>query len=151
MPAMTEYMRFPPGTTPVAAARKLHLPHSDIPNAVLELRKSTADILTHPCEIGAVRCLRTLHTGQVATVDYRLLGAAQGELQAFEAGTPGSATHSQHAMRINDAVYVELKCCAACGKGAAKLRCSGCRAVRFCGLACQKAHWRAGHRGCVCD
>ena len=146
MAAMTEHMRFPHGTTPVAVARKLRLPHSALPNAVLEVTASA----TSDAVVCCVRCLRTLYPGQVGTVDYRLLGAAQGELHAFAAGTPGSATHSAQAMRVNDAVSLAMKCCAACGAANATLRCGGCRAVRFCGSACQKAHWRAGHRhGCV--
>lgn len=42
--------------------------------------------------------------------------------------------------------------CAACGAtaegaGVRKLlRCSGCQVVRYCGPACQRAHWRGGHK-----
>ncbi len=32
-------------------------------------------------------------------------------------------------------------------KGALSLKqCGGCRAVRYCGADCQRAHWRAGHK-----
>ena len=35
--------------------------------------------------------------------------------------------------------------CAVCGRLAA-LRCSKCRAARYCGAGCQRQHWRDGHR-----
>ncbi|KAG2485976.1 hypothetical protein HYH03_015299 [Edaphochlamys debaryana] len=31
--------------------------------------------------------------------------------------------------------------------GLALRQCGGCRAVRYCGPGCQRAHWREGHRG----
>ncbi|KAG2492796.1 hypothetical protein HYH03_008956 [Edaphochlamys debaryana] len=41
-------------------------------------------------------------------------------------------------------------CCEFGGRsegGLPLLQCGGCRAVRYCGGACQWAHWRAGHKG----
>lgn len=32
--------------------------------------------------------------------------------------------------------------CAACGATGSLKRCAGCRGVRYCGAACQRAHWR---------
>ena len=37
------------------------------------------------------------------------------------------------------------KCCAACGTAGVGLRCSLCRAVHYCNVACQTAHWTAAH------
>ena len=38
--------------------------------------------------------------------------------------------------------------CAACGSADATLRCSACKAARYCSKECQKAHWK-GHKA-VC-
>ncbi|KAL4439766.1 hypothetical protein ABPG75_002767 [Micractinium tetrahymenae] len=35
---------------------------------------------------------------------------------------------------------------AAAGEGAGCTRCAGCRVLYYCGMACQRADWRAGHR-----
>ena len=37
-------------------------------------------------------------------------------------------------------------CSAGCGKPGA-LKCARCKRVSYCGTRCQKAHWKAGHRG----
>ena len=37
--------------------------------------------------------------------------------------------------------------CAACSKkGDIHLKCGACAAAAYCGKACQKAHWKAGHK-----
>ena len=36
--------------------------------------------------------------------------------------------------------------CECCGKEGADLRCGRCRASWYCSAACQKKHWKAGHR-----
>lgn len=36
--------------------------------------------------------------------------------------------------------------CAQCGASGALYVCTKCGVVRYCGVACQKAHWRAGHK-----
>jgi hypothetical protein len=38
--------------------------------------------------------------------------------------------------------------CAACRKHASSTRCARCRAVYYCGRACQKAHWKGHKAGC---
>ena len=41
----------------------------------------------------------------------------------------------------------ERKVCASCGTESTTLRiCSRCKLVRYCGPACQRSHWRVGHR-----
>ena len=36
--------------------------------------------------------------------------------------------------------------CECCGKAGADLRCGRCRETWYCSAACQKKHWKAGHR-----
>ena len=36
--------------------------------------------------------------------------------------------------------------CECCGKEGADLRCGRCHVSWYCGAACQKKHWKAGHR-----
>jgi hypothetical protein len=41
-------------------------------------------------------------------------------------------------------------CCASCQKSGTKLRaCSKCHAVRYCSIACQRAHWHAHKASCI--
>lgn len=54
---------------------------------------------------------------------------------------------------LSDLMSASLKLCAACGTDMRECRrhlCSGCRAVYYCGRACQKAHWKTHRRICVC-
>jgi len=46
-----------------------------------------------------------------------------------------------------------LSSCANCGTGDTRqlLRCIKCKAASYCSKACQKAHWRAGHKVDCCD
>ena len=37
--------------------------------------------------------------------------------------------------------------CGHCGGGGAKMRCGRCRIVKYCSGKCQRAHWKAGHKG----
>jgi len=42
------------------------------------------------------------------------------------------------------------KDCANCGTSGAKLACAACKAAHYCSKACQKQHWKNGHKGmCV--
>jgi len=36
--------------------------------------------------------------------------------------------------------------CRLCGEAGARMGCSGCREAKYCGEACQRIHWRTGHR-----
>ena len=38
------------------------------------------------------------------------------------------------------------RACDACGARGASLRCGGCHQTRYCGTACQRSHWRGGHK-----
>mmetsp|Transcript_99958 Transcript_99958/g.182327 ORF Transcript_99958/g.182327 Transcript_99958/m.182327 type:complete len:512 (-) Transcript_99958:272-1807(-) len=42
-----------------------------------------------------------------------------------------------------------LPSCAQCGTSGAPASCGRCKAVSYCGPACQRAHWKAGHKS-VC-
>jgi len=56
--------------------------------------------------------------------------------------------------RPADGTQKQAKMCARCGKtnteveatSGKMIRCGRCRAARYCGRACQKLHWREGHR-----
>ena len=39
------------------------------------------------------------------------------------------------------------KDCANCGTSGAKLTCGACKAAHYCSKACQKQHWKNGHKG----
>ena len=48
-------------------------------------------------------------------------------------------------------LYQDARVCAQCGRmttpsGARLRQCSRCRGPRYCGIECQTAHWRAGHK-----
>jgi TPR repeat protein len=40
-----------------------------------------------------------------------------------------------------------IKDCANCGTSGAKLTCGQCKAAHYCSKACQKQHWKNGHKG----
>jgi hypothetical protein len=65
----------------------------------------------------------------------------------------------QAAARLELAQAAATRCCAylrcaqlgaqggpAAGEGAGSKRCAGCRTAWYCGIACQRADWRAGHK-----
>jgi hypothetical protein len=39
------------------------------------------------------------------------------------------------------------KKCSNCGTSGAKLTCGACKAAHYCSKACQKQHWKNGHKG----
>jgi hypothetical protein len=51
------------------------------------------------------------------------------------------------------ATAASIACCAACGgrgnEQTKLLRCARCKAVRYCGPDCQRAHWRTHRRECA--
>jgi hypothetical protein len=65
----------------------------------------------------------------------------------------------QAAARLEVAQAAVTRCCAylrcaqlgaqggpAAGQGLGSKRCSGCRTAWYCGVACQRADWQAGHK-----
>jgi hypothetical protein len=79
----------------------------------------------------------------IAEVLYELTGEAQ------QAGRRGAAPESGGASSSRQKGAVAAKC-AACNAlppaGRNFQVCAGCRAVRYCSPACQKAAWRSGHK-----
>lgn len=69
---------------------------------------------------------------------------------ASSAYTLTSATVSNSATRAAEAPVLlpAAPCCEHCSATGVKLLlCSGCGSAWYCGLACQRAAWRAGHKG----
>lgn len=57
----------------------------------------------------------------------------------------GGAYEMETVSHSKDAAETGL--CAACGAPGAKSKCAGCFVMRYCGRACQRSHWKAGHKG----
>ena len=51
----------------------------------------------------------------------------------------------QHAVKLEWNSIWGMSCCECCGQLATK-RCGRCRVTPYCGVQCQKKHWRDGHR-----
>jgi hypothetical protein len=98
-------------------------------------------------EVLEVRCRRQQQEG------LRARGAG-AEAAGLSAGGSSSAGRQEGEAAAGAAAASSLGgVCAACGaakaSGGAKLRkCAGCLAVRYCSLACQKAHWREHREAC---
>jgi hypothetical protein len=85
-----------------------------------------------------------------------LLAELTGEAQQQQAGGSGAATApagpgsggaAAQADRQTTAVPAECAACNAVPPAGRKFQvCAGCRAVRYCSPACQKAAWRSGHK-----
>lgn len=72
--------------------------------------------------------------------------AAQVAALQHEEDSPDAAGGRVAALPTPQALAV----CLACGKGGAELlRCSRCRSVRFCSVACQRAAWKDHKADCV--
>lgn len=65
---------------------------------------------------------------------------------AMAATAPGGVAYRAALPGGQPAVAASL--CAACGKDLAASLCSRCKAVRYCGPECQRAHWRAHKAAC---
>jgi hypothetical protein len=66
----------------------------------------------------------------------------------------GTAAEEAECVRVRvsnlvcDDAALSVGACASCGAGGAAKRCAACRAVFYCGSACQKAHWKAHKAPC---
>jgi hypothetical protein len=70
-----------------------------------------------------------------------------GGSTAAPAGPSSSGAAAQAGGRQQDAVPAECGACSALPPAGRKFQvCAGCRAVRYCSPACQKAAWRSGHK-----
>jgi tetratricopeptide (TPR) repeat protein len=79
-------------------------------------------------------------TLEAARIQLESLSVSAGTGSAGAGG--GAQRSSRGALASSDRSSV----CAHCGDRGTKLRCARCRVVKYCGNACQRAHWRAGHR-----
>jgi hypothetical protein len=80
-------------------------------------------------------------------MDNSRLGLLLTQLEFSDRGQ--AALRRLHAARSNaarsNAPPASSRRCAVCAKAALK-ECSRCKSVRYCGRACQKRHWKAGHK-----
>jgi hypothetical protein len=78
----------------------------------------------------------------------RALRADGHQVFDMRAGAPAARADPSGLVDARFAKYL----CGACGKppatGEALLRCGRCRAVSYCGPACQRAHWKAHKMNC---
>jgi hypothetical protein len=90
----------------------------------------------------------------IAALLAELPGGAQQQQQAVgssaapaAAGPSGSSEATQQAVAQQEAAPAECAACHALPPAGRKFQvCAGCRAVRYCSPACQKAGWRSGHK-----
>lgn len=80
-------------------------------------------------------------------------GGAGGDRRAAEEGTADAAEPAARAVRGPRTVAERVApACGHCGRDPAEegekafLKCGGCRTVCFCGDACRRAAWKAGHK-----
>jgi hypothetical protein len=111
--------------------------------------------------LGAAEVLRQLQPGghpDRAAAIAALLSELSGEAQQQEGGGSGagaaparpsssSSGAAQQAGRQKEAAPAECAACHVLPPAGRKFQvCAGCRAVRYCSPACQKAGWRSGHK-----
>jgi hypothetical protein len=105
---------------------------------------------------GTAEVLRQLQPGghpdraaAIAALLSELTGGAQQQAGAARAtaGPSSSSAAAQQAGRQAGAVPAACAACHALPPAGRKFQvCAGCRAVRYCSPACQKAAWRLGHK-----
>jgi hypothetical protein len=80
----------------------------------------------------------------------RQLLVASGRLRGADAGEggDGSAEEGGASGRRSLPPPLTPARCAECGRGGAALECSRCNGIRYCGRACQEAHWHVHVRAC---
>jgi hypothetical protein len=108
---------------------------------------------------GAAEVLRQVQPGghpdraaAIAALLAELTGEAQqqqavGNSAATAAARPGSSQAALSGAQAGPVVPAECAACHALPPAGRKFQvCAGCRAVRYCSPACQKAGWRSGHK-----
>jgi hypothetical protein len=113
---------------------------------------------TSALQQGAAEVLRQLQPGghpdraaAIAALLSELTGGAQRQAGAARAAAgPSSSSSSGAAQQAGEHKGAAPAACAACSAlppaGRKFQVCAGCRAVRYCSPACQKAAWRSGHK-----
>jgi hypothetical protein len=127
---------------------------------LLALLRDPDNECTQALDQGAAEVLRQLQPGgqpdraaAIAALLSELTSGAQqqqaggsGAAAAAPAG-PSSGGAAAQAGRQTTAVPAECAACKALPPAGRKFQvCAGCRAVRYCSPACQKAAWRSGHK-----
>ena len=77
----------------------------------------------------------------------------EAEGPEFDASLPGASMANlwKRILPAEDFIFRDdddVKRCAACGKGDARLLCTRCRAVRYCDRGCQRQGWKAHKSNC---
>jgi hypothetical protein len=125
--------------------------------AMLDPRNTSMQALDQ----GAAELLRQLQPGgqpdraaAIAALLCKLTGKVQQQQQAGGSGAaaappvrPSSSEAAAQAGGQTAAVAAECAACKALPPAGHKFQvCAGCRAVRYCSPACQKAGWQSGHK-----
>ena len=100
------------------------------------------EVRAHPDDVAAT-CAR--HTRQLMPLAEEVAALLS---QHWAAPEQVAAAQLEAADAAGARRCAHLRCPNVCGT--ASKRCTGCRAVRYCGLACSHADWRAGGHRKVC-
>ncbi len=133
----------------------IHLALSNAPSAMLRthsmfapLRDPAAGIAERLVQLGAgnrpfhQRCL------SISREWRRVVQEGAASASAIASASSDLQFHNMHLQSLNFGASV-LKC-ALCGREDGKLsKCSRCERERYCGAACQRAHWKAHKKVCV--
>jgi hypothetical protein len=122
------------------------------------LREQTMHML--PAELELSEVLDVAEGGGVTNITLsdegaqRLVRSMRASGRAAAPGAPPAFAPQVSVTHLHDAMAQQrvLRCagpgCGAAGAGAALKLCTGCEQVRYCGAACQRAHWAQHKAAC---